>query len=87
MSDHRLFSELSQRLAALLPRAQELRDDTRTKIEQILQQGFSELNLVTEEEFQSQVKSLQRAQARIDEMEAQIATLEQRLAEAESGSQ
>lgn len=87
MPNHQIFQELSRRLAELVPAAESMRQDIRTKMEQILKQGFTELNLLTEEEFQSRVAGLERAQQRIAELEQQIKELEQRLRVLESGGE
>ncbi|MFN3166036.1 MAG: accessory factor UbiK family protein [Phycisphaeraceae bacterium] len=85
MLDNDAFRELSQRLSALLPAASGMRDEVRTKIEQTLKQGFKELNLLTQDEFQVQADSLQRAQQRINDLELEIRELESRLETLESG--
>lgn len=85
MLDNDAFRELSQRLSALLPAASGMRDEVRTKIEQTLKQGFKELNLLTQDEFQVQADSLQRAQQRINDLELEIRELESRLEALESG--
>lgn len=87
MLDNDAFRELSQRLSALLPAAEGLRDEVRTKMEQTLKQGFKELNLLTQEDFQVQADALQRAQQRINDLELEIRELESRLDAMESGSQ
>ena len=87
MLDNDAFRELSQRLSALLPAAGGLRDEVRTKMEQTLKQGFKELKLLTQEDFQVQADALQRAQQRINDLELEIRELESRLDAMESGSQ
>jgi len=79
MIDKETFQELSRRLAALLPAADGVREDLRTKIEQTLNKAFAELNLMTQDDFQAQAKALQRAQQRIDQLEAEIRELEERV--------
>lgn len=86
MLDNNAFQELSRRLSALLPAAEGMREELRTKIEQTLKKGFAELNLMTQEDFQAQAVSLQRAQQRIDELEDDIRKLEERLDSMHSGS-
>lgn len=84
MLDNDAFRELSQRLSALLPAASGMREEARTKIEQTLKQGFKELNLLTQDDFQAQADSLQRAQQRISDLELEIRELESRLDSLES---
>lgn len=87
MINNQVIQDLSRRLAEILPAARDLQAETRTKMEQALKKAFSELNLVTEEEFASQVAALQRAQQRISDLEQEIRALEQRLDGKDSGSQ
>lgn len=76
----RLLDELSARLAGLMPAANELRQETRTKVEQTLRHGLKELDLLTREEFDAQARALDRAQVRVTELETLITNLESRLA-------
>jgi len=79
MIDKNLLNELSQRLAALVPAANEVRDELRTKMEQTLKTVFQEFDLLTREEFESQSQALQRAEARIQELEKLLGELESRI--------
>jgi BMFP domain-containing protein YqiC len=87
MINKQVIEDLSQRLSELLPAARELQAESRTRIEQMLNRAFSELNLVTEEEFSSQVAALQRAQQRISDLEAEIQALNARLDTLDSGGE
>ena len=78
--DKRLLDELSARLADLMPTANELRQETRAKVEQTLKNGLKELDVLTREEFDVQARALGRAQKRVTELETLIADLESRLA-------
>lgn len=78
--DKRMLDELSAKLAGLMPAANELRQETRAKIEQALNQGLKELNVLTRQEFESQARALGRAQQRVTELETLIADFESRLA-------
>ena len=75
----RLLDELSARIAGLMPAANELRRETRTKVEQTLKNGLKELDVLTREEFDAQARALDRAQQRVTELEALITDLESRL--------
>ncbi len=79
MRDLPPFSELAQRISALFPAAEALPGEMRTKIEQTLQKGFAELNLVTQEEFVAQEQALARAQQQVSALESRLTALEQRL--------
>ena len=81
--DKRLLDELSARLAGLMPAANELRQETRAKLEQSLKHGLRELDVLTREEFDAQARALDRAQQRVNELETLIANLESRLAKLE----
>ncbi len=78
--DKRLLDELSARLADLMPAANELRQETRTKVEQTLKHRLKELDVLTREEFDAQTRALDKAQQRVTELETLLATLESRLA-------
>lgn len=84
MTDNAFLKELSDRISRLLPAAENLREDARTKIEQALRNGLIELDVLTQEEFQAQSQALQRAEQRIAELESVVADLESRLKELES---
>ena len=79
MPDNSFLKDLSDRLVTLLPAAENLRDDVRSNIELTLKKAFSSLDLLTREEFDSQVKSLERAKLRIEELENLIAELEKQI--------
>lgn len=79
MLDNSFLNDLSNRLAALLPAAENLRDEARTKIGQILRKAFADLDLLSREEFEVQAESLSRARQRIEALESLIIELEKRL--------
>ena len=84
MMDKSLLQELSQRLSALIPAASGLKDELRSKIEQTMKNAFQEFDLLTREEFDSQTQALQRAEARISELEELINKLEKRFEQNEA---
>ena len=79
MLDNSFLKDLSDRLVTLLPAAESLRDDVRNKIEQTLKKAFASLDLLTREEFDAQVQSLERSKQRIEELENLVAELENHL--------
>jgi len=79
MLDNSFLKDLSDRLVALLPAAESLRDDVRNQIEQTLKKTFASLDLLTREEFDAQVQSLERSKQRIEELENLVTELEQKL--------
>ena len=78
MIDKPILQELSQRLSALIPTANGLKEEIRSKIEQTVKTAFQEFDLLTREEFESQAQALERAEARITELEELISKLEKR---------
>jgi BMFP domain-containing protein YqiC len=73
LSDHasKLFSSYGSQ-----PRA-----DFESQFRLLLQSGFSKLDLVSREEFDSQMVVLARTRARLESLEAKVAELEARLPE------
>lgn len=84
MLNNDFLNTLSRQLAALMPMADELRKEARTKIEQQLRASFTSLDLLTRADFDAQARALQRAQERVQELEVQLARLEARITEFES---
>jgi len=83
-NDH--LRELSDRLSRLVPAAEELRIEARTKIEQALKQSLSEMGMLTKEEFDAQARALRRAEDRIEELEKVISKLEETISQRSSES-
>lgn len=79
MIDNNLLNELSRRLAALVPAANDVKDELRTKMEQTLKSALLEFDLLTKEEFDSQSQALIRAEQRIQELEILLKDLENRI--------
>ena len=86
MSNRNILEELSEQLSRLLPMADEIRGDFRTKMEQQLKKSFESMDILSREEFDAQAGSLHRAEQRIEELEATLAELGQRLDEVEKSS-
>ena len=86
MLDNNFLRELSQRLSAIIPMAEELSGELRTKIEQQLKRSFSELDILSREEFDAQSKALKRAEQRIQELESLILAMNSKLSEIEQRS-
>tara|TARA_R110000772_G_scaffold30532_23_gene75764 strand:- start:3165 stop:3413 length:249 start_codon:yes stop_codon:yes gene_type:complete len=79
MIDKATLEKLSERLSSLLPpfpAAGEIREDMEKQFYTVLQASLGKLNLVTREEFDAQLKVLQRAEQTITELEAKINKLE-----------
>ena len=76
MADKHFFDELSERMS------EALRDspaqDVEKNLKAMLAAWFSRLDLVLREDFEVQKKLLERAQAKLAELEARLADLESR---------
>lgn len=78
MENH-LLKELSERLAKITPMAEEFRDETRTRIEQVLKKSLQDLDVLTQEEFAVHSQALARAEQRIAELERSLQEMEAKL--------
>jgi BMFP domain-containing protein YqiC len=63
------------------------RSDFETQFKALLQSGFSKLDLVSREEFDSQMIVLARTRVRLEELEAKMAEMEAQLADRPSVSE
>ena len=64
---------LIQKLCAAVPASlQTIETDLHDTFQSILQAGFSELDLVTREEFDAQVKVLARTREKVEALQAQL---------------
>ena len=84
MLDRQFFDELSLKITRLMPQAAEIGEDVKASLNQLLQKSFSELNLLTRDEFDASERALQRAQERINALEQTVQSLEKQLHELES---
>ncbi|MCK9538885.1 accessory factor UbiK family protein [Dokdonella sp.] len=74
------IDQLAQRLAALVPPGvREAQTDLTATFRTTLQSGLRQLNLVTREEFDVQRCVLLRTREKIEQLERDLAALEQRL--------
>ena len=71
------LSELQTKISEVLQ--QSPAKDIEKNMKAMLNQGFSKLDLLTREEFESQSEVLQRTRARLEALEARVAELESRL--------
>jgi BMFP domain-containing protein YqiC len=78
MIDPAFIKGLSSKLADVLPAAGQARQKVEAELFQLLQRSLSQLHIVSQEEFQAQVKVLEQAQQRISELEQKIDALERR---------
>lgn len=74
-----VFNDLQARIGDLLKNSPA--KDVERNVKAMLTQGFSKLDLVTREEFDTQAQVLARTRARLEELEKRVAELEQKLAD------
>jgi BMFP domain-containing protein YqiC len=86
MFNNKFLEDLSIRLSAVIPLAEEVREEMRTKIEQVLKSSFAGLDLLSREEFDAQKNALQRAETRIKELEQSLEQLDEKMAQLEESS-
>jgi BMFP domain-containing protein YqiC len=73
-----VFNDLQARFGELLKNSPA--KDVERNVKAMLSQGFSKLDLVTREEFDTQAQVLARTRLRLEELERRVAELEQLLA-------
>ena len=76
MLNNEFLNDLSNKIAAMTPMAQSLRNDVEKNIHEALQTAFSRLDLVTRDEFDAQLKVLERAEQTIAQLEEKIHAME-----------
>ncbi len=77
--DPKVLDDLARRLSEAVPAGlRELQLDLEKNFRATLQSALARLNLVTREEFDVQIAVLARTRAKLEELEAQVARLEQR---------
>jgi BMFP domain-containing protein YqiC len=79
MDKNTLFEEISQRLASILPMAENASQEVKAKIDGAIKHAMTDMDILTREEFAAQATALAKAEARIDELEATLAKLEDQL--------
>jgi ubiquinone biosynthesis accessory factor UbiK len=72
-----VFNDFQARISELLKNSPA--KDVERNVKAMLSQGFSKLDLVTREEFDTQTQVLVRTRARLEELERRVAELEQKL--------
>ena len=86
MFNSKFVEDLSARLSAMIPLAEEVREDLSTKIEQLLKSSFAGLDLLSREEFDAQRTALERAEKRIRELEDSLSELTEKMDQFEEQS-
>ncbi|MFM0111588.1 accessory factor UbiK family protein [Paraburkholderia nemoris] len=72
-----IFNDFQARMSELFKNSPA--KDVERNVKAMLSQGFSKLDLVTREEFDTQTQVLVRTRARLEELERRVAELEQKL--------
>jgi ubiquinone biosynthesis accessory factor UbiK len=73
-----VFNDLQQKMSEFFQNSPA--KDVEKNMKAMLAQGFSKLDLVTREEFDTQTQVLVRTRARLEELEKRVAQLEQQSA-------
>lgn len=76
MPNAEFIRELSEKAARLFPDTAGVREELESSLRKLLQSSFDKLNLVTREEFESQLAALRRAEQMISELEDKVKELE-----------
>ncbi|MEE9451276.1 MAG: accessory factor UbiK family protein [Gammaproteobacteria bacterium] len=77
MFDSQKLDDLAKRLSGIIPESlREQKQEFERKVYEVLQSGFSKLDLVTREEFDAQVKVLAKTREKLDKLEKHFAELE-----------
>lgn len=80
MFDPRQLDDLAKRLASVLPEGlKQVREDLEKNFRAVLQSAFSQMNLVSREEFEVQAALLKRTREKLEALENQVQELEQKL--------
>lgn len=74
--DRRFFDELASRIGEALRNSPA--GDIEKNVKALLASGFERLDLVSREDFEVQKRLLERAQAKLAELEARLAEIEKR---------
>ncbi len=75
------LDQLSRRIANALPGAGGLGKDFKSTLRALLESNLAQLDLVSRQEFDVQSAVLQRTRAKLEQLNARVATLEAQLAE------
>ena len=84
MINDNLIRSLGEQLGRFVSDARS-REDMQQSLNAIVQNVFSRLDLVTREQFDAQLETLERTRAQLDHLEAELARLQQQLTEQQAG--
>lgn len=85
MIDPKKIDDLVRQLGATLPpELESFEQEMKRQFKAVLESAFQRLDLVSREEFDIQVKVLQKTRAQLTELQDQLASLEQYMSEQDS---
>jgi len=80
MIDPKILDELSKRFTEIVPASvRQLQTDMEKNFHAVLQATFAKMDLVTREEFDVQQAVLARTRTKLEDLERQVASLEDKL--------
>lgn len=80
MINAQFIDEIANKIADAMPDGvTEIQQDVEKNVKAVLQNSFAKFNLVTREEFDVQTRVLENTRAKVEELEKQIAALEEQL--------
>jgi ubiquinone biosynthesis accessory factor UbiK len=79
MLNKQILDDIAAQISQQLPQLNALGQEVSGNVKSLVQQSLSRLDLVTREEFDAQQRALQRAEAKIAELESLLAELESRV--------
>lgn len=80
MLDPKQLDDLARRFTDNLPSGvREFQQEMEKNVKTAMQGAFSRMDLITREEFDAQAKVLARTRAQLDELQAQVQALEEKL--------
>ena len=80
MINAQFIDEIANKIADAMPDGVTgIQQDVEKNVKAVLQNSFAKFNLVTREEFDVQTRVLENTRAKVEELEKQIAALEEQL--------
>lgn len=87
MLNKQILDDIAEQIGRRLPQLNALGQDVSDNVKGLVQQSLGKLDLVTREEFDVQVRALQRAEDKIAELEAIVTELESRISPSANATQ
>lgn len=75
------ISQLAEQASKLISQGPEIQQDIEGKLQVLVQNAFSKMNVVSRDEFDAQLAVLNRTRARVEALEAQLADITRQLDE------